>query len=489
MALQTSGPIDISDINVELGNSATTQLNLGSTAARDLAGVSSGAIRLGADFYGKSSVAYFFHWVYRSSYIHQVTSSNIDSNDNIVYGGYSYSGSTAVDGAFVKSYDVDGNLNWQYNLKRSSGYGFNVRVLVDSSDNVYLIWTYDFNRLLVHAFDSAGNGIWYKEYSGIKDMADAAIDTSYIYVVDSQSPIAVLKLNASNGDFVSGKYSSYTSGYGGNYYYPRSIAISSTGKILITGKRYYSYGNETTGFMVELNSNYSINSGYDQIKITSPYGNAPVNNFGDGVVSAGYINGTTAVTAFDSHLAQYSGDTSSRWGWLASWNTGASSATVTNLKKVSENSGSFSRLKTVGNNLYGSFTQNSPVARSCFVKLSSTLNSSGGYNFTSKDLTGASVSTMNQLHAGGESSTGFWVFGGGKDRGGLYKAATDYSSAGSYDGGKIVLGTSNTIASASSYIVNGSGGFSWPMDQNLSVSVSTATIGTVTDPFVSVVSL
>jgi hypothetical protein len=43
------------DVNVELGFSATAQISLGSVAVRGLYGVASGAIRLAADGYGKSS--------------------------------------------------------------------------------------------------------------------------------------------------------------------------------------------------------------------------------------------------------------------------------------------------------------------------------------------------------------------------------------------------------------------------------------------------
>lgn len=56
MTLQSSGAISFGDINVELGVARTTTRPLGSTAARNLAGVASGAIRTAADFYGKSSV-------------------------------------------------------------------------------------------------------------------------------------------------------------------------------------------------------------------------------------------------------------------------------------------------------------------------------------------------------------------------------------------------------------------------------------------------
>jgi hypothetical protein len=55
MALQTSGAISLNNVNVELGNSGTAYITMGSTAVRGLFGVASGAISL-SDGYGASSV-------------------------------------------------------------------------------------------------------------------------------------------------------------------------------------------------------------------------------------------------------------------------------------------------------------------------------------------------------------------------------------------------------------------------------------------------
>ena len=60
MPLPSSGAMRMAaDIGVELGNTATSMISLGATAPRALANVTSGAIRVAADFYGKASAFIF----------------------------------------------------------------------------------------------------------------------------------------------------------------------------------------------------------------------------------------------------------------------------------------------------------------------------------------------------------------------------------------------------------------------------------------------
>ena len=73
MALQGSGAISLNDVNVELGNSGTASINMGSAAVRDLFGVASGAISL-SDGYGASSVTPFTN-TYIGSFTHPTPAS------------------------------------------------------------------------------------------------------------------------------------------------------------------------------------------------------------------------------------------------------------------------------------------------------------------------------------------------------------------------------------------------------------------------------
>lgn len=66
MALQTSGTIKASDINTELGRTASARFDLGGTDERALAGIASGLIKM-SDFYGKSSEVRFINTVNRTA--------------------------------------------------------------------------------------------------------------------------------------------------------------------------------------------------------------------------------------------------------------------------------------------------------------------------------------------------------------------------------------------------------------------------------------
>ena len=54
MALQSSGQISLNDVNVELGNSGTAQIDMNSSDVRGLFGIASGEIEM-SDGYGKAN--------------------------------------------------------------------------------------------------------------------------------------------------------------------------------------------------------------------------------------------------------------------------------------------------------------------------------------------------------------------------------------------------------------------------------------------------
>jgi len=57
MTLPATGSISLSQVNVELGRAAATRISLGEAAVRNLAGVSSGTIRM-SNLRGKSNVTF-----------------------------------------------------------------------------------------------------------------------------------------------------------------------------------------------------------------------------------------------------------------------------------------------------------------------------------------------------------------------------------------------------------------------------------------------
>ncbi len=59
MTLQSSGPISLGNVAVELGRTSTTTTSLGEAAVRTLAGVASGPISL-SNLYGKSNESFWY---------------------------------------------------------------------------------------------------------------------------------------------------------------------------------------------------------------------------------------------------------------------------------------------------------------------------------------------------------------------------------------------------------------------------------------------
>lgn len=97
MALPSSGQISLNDVNVELGNSGTAQIDMNSSAVRDLFDIASGEIEM-SDGYGKSSET-----VISSSVQEMTVSSYISSGGTlrISSGVYIWSDSTSTAGMII----------------------------------------------------------------------------------------------------------------------------------------------------------------------------------------------------------------------------------------------------------------------------------------------------------------------------------------------------------------------------------------------------
>ena len=85
MALQTSGQISLNDVNVELGNSGTAQIDMGGSAVRGLFGVASGQIAM-SNGYGKANAFTF-----------TISSNTQEANLSTLATSAGWNGSDAVD--------------------------------------------------------------------------------------------------------------------------------------------------------------------------------------------------------------------------------------------------------------------------------------------------------------------------------------------------------------------------------------------------------
>ena len=311
MPLPSSGAIDFSDINVELGVSATAQRSLGDTTTRTLYGIPTGAIRLAADGYGKSAAAPTFPTWYNKysslgSYNPQV--SYADNSGNIYQYLTSASGSvfgyglikfTSVgDVTFQRTvttngstryftpgiktfaannsaiwvvvndeptnggtnyalnlikYDLNGTLQWNRRINLNTvGNESQIRLAVDSSGNSWLCSGNGTNRLIVFKHDTNGTLSLQTQFANVFTCNAITCDgTGNVYIaanVAASNLFLVIKLNTSGVIQFRRSYSST------GVTVPRinAIYVTSGGVIGLAGE--LTISPNTYGLFMQLNS-------------------------------------------------------------------------------------------------------------------------------------------------------------------------------------------------------------------------------------------
>lgn len=144
MALNNSGPISLAgttvgqSISVELGGNGVTQISLNDTAVRGLAGVSSGAISMPTDFWGKSNVTGWYNVFGSATTIQACSGVSVDSSSNVYIAGSTTSQSVGSYDYLVAKLNSDGTLQWQRTIGGSYGFEIVAKIFSDASGNTYL---------------------------------------------------------------------------------------------------------------------------------------------------------------------------------------------------------------------------------------------------------------------------------------------------------------------------------------------------------------
>lgn len=223
MTLQSSGPISLGNVAVELGRTSTTTTSLGEAAVRTLAGVASGPVSL-SNLYGKSNES-FWYATFGSTVVNFLILGT-DSSGNI------YASASSA----VFKWDRDGALIWARNV---SGPFINGG-WIDASGNVYLAGAYYSSNYYgwLAKLDTSGTLQWQRSLngSGQELWYNAAVDASgNVYVADYSTSSG----GSGNADALIAKYNSAGTllwqrsiGGSGNEY-ASQMALSPDGSLLV----------------------------------------------------------------------------------------------------------------------------------------------------------------------------------------------------------------------------------------------------------------
>jgi hypothetical protein len=164
MTLNASGPISLAgsvtgeSIAVELSQSPFSVVSLNDTNVRTLAGVSSGAITMPTNFWGKSNATAFAIYSNTGGTIMNIKYKPSTSKFIAVLRGNSTPVQTS---SYLAELNADGTTNWVRNVLLDNAGGLRTVNSVDPSGNIYCYYnSIEFttrNRPGVAKFDSSGN--------------------------------------------------------------------------------------------------------------------------------------------------------------------------------------------------------------------------------------------------------------------------------------------------------------------------------------------
>lgn len=237
MTLNSSGPISLGgttagvSIEVELGGGGTTQISLNDSNVRSLAGVSSGAITMPTNFYGKSNTSYWIISTQKQQLNQQqnkqilVVPNNQNSNTNIY-----------LTAAFVNS-GIPGVMFWAYSISGSYLYssagGVSSTFSSYSSNNCY--------SQTVSDGITAYTGCYQPQPTITKTTLSTAVGVYTYNYTNLYSGVSSLAMDSSGYIYIGGTYSTCTT-YGPQV--PSLLKINSVGAV--QWSKYYTNGSSNT---------------------------------------------------------------------------------------------------------------------------------------------------------------------------------------------------------------------------------------------------